>query len=96
MVGEAAGLGVCLIFWGTKAYLTAKYRIRYRVGGEDQWAWRHGTLGWVTRVMPWLELLGWLAVLAFIASWLLHAVPVMAVIPDTSPLALEVAREVLA
>jgi hypothetical protein len=78
MIGEAVGLSVCLVFWGTRAYLTAKYRIRHRIGGEVRWAWKHGTPDWVTRVMPWLEFLGWMALVGFIACWMLHAVPVVA------------------
>jgi hypothetical protein len=78
MVGEAAGVSVCLLSWGTKAYLASKYRIRYRIGGENRWAWKHGTPDWVTLLRPWLELLGWLGLLGFIVCWLLHPVPVEA------------------
>jgi len=28
--------------------------------------------------MPWLEFLGWMALVGFIACWMLHAVPVVA------------------
>jgi hypothetical protein len=85
MVGEVVGVSVCLVFWGTKAYLATKYRIKCRIGGEDRWAWRHGTPDWVTRVMPWVEFLGWVALLGFIACWLFHAVPVVAPTPVGFP-----------
>ena len=78
MVGEAACLGVCLFAWGTRAYLAAKYRIKYQIARENRWAWKHGTPDWVTRIMPWLQFLGWLALLGFIANWLLRAVAVLA------------------
>ena len=76
MVGEALGAGLCLILWGTRAYLTAKYRVKYRIGGVDRRAWKHGTPDWATRIMPWLEFLGWVALLAAIAWWLLHTTSV--------------------
>jgi hypothetical protein len=79
MVGEVAGISVCLAFWGTKAHLAAKHRIKHRIGGEDRWAWKHGTPGWVTRVMPWLEFLAWVALLGFLAWWACHPTSVLAI-----------------
>jgi hypothetical protein len=72
MVGGAVGIGLCLLLWGTRAYLAAKYVVKYRVGREYRRAWKHGTPDWVTRVAPWLEFLGWVALLASIAWWVLH------------------------
>jgi len=72
MVGEGAGVGLCLLLWGTRAYLAARYRLKYRVGGEERRTWKRGTPDWVTRVVPWLEFLGWVALLASIAWWLFH------------------------
>jgi len=91
MVGELVGVGVCLVFWGTKPCLATNYRTKSRIGGEGRCAWRQGTPDWVTRVMPWLEFLGWVALLGFIASWLLHAVPEVAVTADSFPFDLGVA-----
>jgi hypothetical protein len=67
-----------LLFWGTRTYLAAKYRIRYRISGERRWALKHGTPDRVTLLMPWLEFLGWLALLGFVLCWLLNSVPVLA------------------
>jgi len=72
MVGGAVGIGLCLLLWGTRAYLAAKYVVKYRVGREYRRAWKGGTPDWLTRVMPWLEFLGWVALLASIAWWVLH------------------------
>ena len=77
MLAEAAGIGLCLLLWGTRAYLAAKYRVKYRIGGEDRRAWKRGTPDWVTRVMPWLEFLGWVALLASIAWWVLRPASVV-------------------
>jgi hypothetical protein len=63
---------VCLFLWGTRACLAAKYRVKYRSGGENRREWRHGTPGWITRIMPWLDFLGWVALLASVAWWVLH------------------------
>jgi hypothetical protein len=79
MVEEVVGVGVCLAVWGTKAYLAAKYRVPDGIGREDRWAWKHGTPDWVSRVLPWLEFLGWVVLLAVIASWFFHAAPVAGV-----------------
>jgi hypothetical protein len=76
MVGEAVGVGVCLFLWGTRAYLTAKYAIKLKAGGEERREWKHGTPDWVTRIMPWLEFLGWVALLGCIAWWVFHPAPV--------------------
>jgi hypothetical protein len=81
MVGEVVAVGVCLLLWGARAYLATKYVIRYRVAGERRWAWRRGTPDWITRAMPWLEFLSWIALLGFIAWWVLSPVHVMAVAP---------------
>jgi hypothetical protein len=72
MVGEAVGLGVCLLLWATRACLAAKYILKYGMGQELRRAWKPGTPGWVTRIMPWLEFLGWVALLACIAWWVFH------------------------
>jgi hypothetical protein len=72
MVGEAIGVGLCLLLWGTRAYLAAKYMVKYRVGGEGRRGWKHGVPDWVTRIMPWLEFLGWVALLGSIAWWVFH------------------------
>jgi len=76
MVGEAAGIVVCLIFWGARAFLASKYQVRHRVMGEIRWAWKRGTPDWITRAAPWLEFVGWVALLTAIICWALHAVPV--------------------
>ena len=64
MVGEAAWLSVCLLSWGTRAYLAAEYRIKYQIARENHWAWKHRTPDWVPRIMPWLQFLGWVALLS--------------------------------
>jgi hypothetical protein len=95
MVGEVVSVSVCMVIWGTKAYLATKYRIPSRIGREDRWTWKHGTPDWVTRVTPWLEFLGWAVLLALIVGWLFHPVPVMAGTTDSFPLALRAAGEIL-
>jgi hypothetical protein len=72
MVGEAVGVGVCLLLWGTRACLAAKYVLKYRTGREARRGWKPGTPEWVTRIMPWLEFLGWVALLGCLAWWVLH------------------------
>jgi hypothetical protein len=58
MLAETVGIGLSLLVWGTRAYLGAKYVVKYRVGGKDRRAWKHGTPDWITRIIPWLEFLG--------------------------------------
>jgi hypothetical protein len=77
MLGEAVGIGLCLLLWGTRAYLAVKYVVKYRVGREYRRTWKHGTPDWVTRVAPWLEFLGWVALLGSIAWWVLHPASVV-------------------
>jgi len=77
MLAETVGIGLCLLLWGTRAYLAAKYVVKYRIGREYRRAWKEGTPDWITRVMPWLEFLGWVALLASIAWWVLHPASVM-------------------
>jgi hypothetical protein len=77
MVGEAVAVTVCLLLWGARACLAAKYVLKYRMGGEDRRAWKPGTPGWVIRIMPWLEFLGWVVLLGCIAWWVLRPVPVV-------------------
>jgi hypothetical protein len=72
MVGEAVGAGVCLLLWGTRACLAAKYVLKYRTGREHRRTWKSGTPEWVTRIMPWLEFLGWVALLGCLAWWVFH------------------------
>jgi hypothetical protein len=72
MVGEATGVGLCLFLWGARAYLAAKYMVKSTIGGEMRRAWKHGTPDWVTRILPWLEFLGWVALLGSIAWWVFH------------------------
>jgi hypothetical protein len=72
MLAETVGIGLCLLLWGTRAYLAAKYVVRSGIDGKDRRAWKEGTPDWITRVMPWLEFLGWVALLASIAWWVLH------------------------
>ena len=43
MVGEATGVVLCLLLWGARAFLAAKYQVKYRVAGEIRWAWKRGT-----------------------------------------------------
>ena len=47
MVGEAAGAILCLLSWGTRAYLAARYRIKYQIGREADWAWKPRMPDWV-------------------------------------------------
>ena len=77
MLAEAAGIGLCLLLWGTRAYLGAEYVVRSGINGKDRRAWKEGTPGWITRVMPWLEFLGWVALLVSIAWWVLHPASVV-------------------
>ena len=77
MVGEAACVGACVLSWGTRAYLAAKYKIKYQIARENHWAWKLGTPDWVPRIMPWLRFVGWLALLGFILCWSLHPVPLV-------------------
>jgi hypothetical protein len=70
MAGEAIGVGLCLFLWGTRAYLAAKYKCR--IAGQARRAWRLGTPDWITRIMPWLEFLGWVALLGSVAWWVFH------------------------
>jgi len=72
MVGEAVGIGVSLVLWGTRACLAAKYALKYSVGREHRRAWKHGTPDWITRIMPWLEFLGWVALLGSMVWWVLR------------------------
>jgi len=72
MVGEAIGIAVCLLLWGTRAFLASKYQVKYRVAGEPRWAWKRGTPDWIARAVPWLEFVGWVALLGAIACWALH------------------------
>ena len=78
MVGEATGVVLCLLFWGARGFLASKYQVKYRVAGKIRWAWKRGTPDWVTRVAPWLEMVGGLALLAAFACWALHGVPAIA------------------
>ena len=80
MVGEAVGVGLCLFLWGTRAYLTAKYAVKSRIDGKDRRTWKHGTPDWVTRVTPWLEFLGWVALLGSVGWWVLHPASVVGAI----------------
>jgi hypothetical protein len=90
MVGEAVGVGVCVILWGTRAWLAAQYGVKQRTGREGRRAWKPGTPEWVTRIMPWLEFLGWAALLGCLAWWILHPVSVGgAVAVDVNPLPLQ-------
>jgi hypothetical protein len=77
MLAETVGIVLCLLLWGTRAYLAAKFVVRSGIDGKDRRAWKEGTPGWITRVMPWLELLGWVGLLASIAWWVLHAASVV-------------------
>jgi hypothetical protein len=74
MVGEAIGIGLCLLLWGAKAYLATRYVIKFRIAGEERWAWKRGTPDWVTLAMPWLQFLSWVVLLGLIAWWVFHAV----------------------
>ena len=78
MAGEATGVVLCLLLWGAWAFLASKYQVKYSVAGEIRWAWKRGTPDWITRAAPWLEFVGWVALLGAIACWALHAVPVIA------------------
>ena len=69
MVGEAAGIALCVLLWGARAYVTARYRVRYRFAGKVRWIWKQGTPDWITRAAPRLEFLSWVAVLGLLA-WL--------------------------
>ena len=77
MLAETVGIGLCLLLWGTRAYLAVKYVVKYRVGREYRRTWKRGTPDWVTRVAPWLEFLGWVALLGSIAWWVLHLASVV-------------------
>ena len=77
MLAEAVGVGLCLLLWGTRAYLAAKYVVKSGIDGKDRRAWKGGTPDWIVRVMPWLEFLGWVALLASIAWWVLQPAPVL-------------------
>jgi hypothetical protein len=90
MVGEAVGVGVCLLLWGTRAWLGARYVVKQKVGQEKRRAWKPGTPDWVTQTMPWLEFLSWVALLGCIAWWVLHPVSVGgAMALDVNPLPLQ-------
>ena len=78
MVGEAIGVVVCLILWGARAFLASKYQVKYRVAREKRWAWKRGTPDWITRVAPWLEIVGWLALLAAFGCWAHLTLPAIA------------------
>ena len=78
MVGEAIGIVLCLLPWIARAYVTSKYRIRYRIAGERRWAWKRGTPEWIMLAMPWLEFLSWVTLLGFVAWWVLSPPHVMA------------------
>jgi hypothetical protein len=69
MVGQAVGIALCVLLWGARVYVKAKYRVRYRVAGKVRWVWKQGTPDWITRAAPWLEFLSWAAFLGFLA-WL--------------------------
>jgi len=77
MLGEAVGIGLCLLLWGTRACLSAKYVVKFRIGREYRRTWKRGTPDWVTRVAPRLEVLGWVALLGSIAWWVLHLASVV-------------------
>ncbi len=69
MVVETLGMVLCVLLWGARVYVAAKYRIRYRVAGKVRWVWKQGTPDWITRAVPWLEFLSWVALLGLLA-WL--------------------------
>jgi hypothetical protein len=75
MVAGGTAFVVCLILWGARAFVTSKYQVKYRVGGETRRAWKRGTPDWITRAVPWLEFVGWVALLGAIACWALDPVP---------------------
>ena len=90
MVGEAVGVGVCLLLWGTRACLAAKYVVKYRVGRERRRAWKPGTPDWVARITPWLQFLAWVALLGCFAWWIFHPTSVGgATTLDVHPLPLQ-------
>ncbi len=71
MVGEAVGIAVCVLLWGARLYVTARYRVRHRhrFAGKVWWVWRQETPDWITKAAPWLEFLSWVALLGLLA-WL--------------------------
>jgi hypothetical protein len=90
MLGEAVAVSVCLLFWGTRVCLGAKYSVKSRMGGERGRAWKPGTPDRVARIMPWLEFLGWVALLGCLAWWFFHPAPVGgAMALDVNPLPLQ-------
>ncbi len=66
MSGEAAGGIVCALLWVVRAYVRLRYRVRYKVGRKVRVAWRRGTPDWITRLMPWLVLLSWSALIVML------------------------------
>ncbi len=78
MVGQVIGVVLCLLPWLARGYVASKYQIRYGIAAERRWAWKRGTPDWITRITPWLEFVGWVALLGFIAWVVLRPVPVIA------------------
>lgn len=81
MVGEAILIGLCLVLWGVKAYVAANYQVRRRTAFGVRWIWKRGTPDWITRAVPWLEFLGWVALLGCIAWWARRAAPTKGALP---------------
>ena len=77
MAGQVIGVVLCLLPWLARRYLISKYQIRYEIARERRWAWKRGTPDWITRIMPWLQFVGWVALLGFIAWLVLRPVPVI-------------------
>ncbi len=68
MVGEAAGIALCVLLWGARVYVAAKYPVRYTLAGKVRRGWKQGTPDWITRAAPWLEFLSWVAFLGLLAG----------------------------
>ena len=77
MAGQVIGVVLCLLPWLARLYVISKYQIRYEIARERRWAWKRGTPDWITRIMPWLQFVGWVALLGFIAWLVLRPVPVI-------------------
>lgn len=72
MLEATVAIAFCLLLWGARGYLSWKYRIKCKFMGEVLWIWRSRTPDWITRLLPWLEFLGWVALAGLIVWWVLR------------------------
>ena len=68
-MGQTLALALVLLLWGAKVYIRAKYGIKYKVAREERWAWKRGSPDWITKLLPWLQVLSWAALVGLVIWW---------------------------